>query len=147
MTDTVSPSPIIKCFLRGFKDFLPDDQKSRLATHEDAIAATTSDADDARARHCAVWAIKAADDKNASHPRWKEIRELHEIWKDVWFGVEFSLGGVAGKVPSKTSVGDDIHTEWAESASHVVRKLAEEDGWEHSQWESLLTELIDAKDL
>jgi hypothetical protein len=79
MSNPVSPSPIIECFLRNFKDFLPDDQKAALAKHDDAIAATTSDGDEGRALHCAIWAIKASDEKSASHPRWKEMKEAHQI--------------------------------------------------------------------
>jgi hypothetical protein len=146
MTDSISPSPIIESFLRSFKDFLPDDQKAKLESHRDAIAATTSDADHVRAHHCAVWAIEAANDKNASHPRWKEVRELHQLWKDTWLGAEFSLGGFAGQVPVRSSIGDDVRTQWTEDAADVIRKLAEEDGWENSHWEDLLVELINMKD-
>jgi hypothetical protein len=145
MTDPTSPSPIIECFLRGFKDFLPDDQKAKLETHQDAIAATTSDGDHARARRCAVWAIEAADDKDAAHPRWKEVKELHKIWKDTLLGAEFALGGDLGQVVVRSGIGEDVRTQWAEGASDVIRKLAEEDGWANSHWEDLLVELINEK--
>jgi hypothetical protein len=139
MSNPVSPSPIIECYLRNFKDFLPDDQKAKLATHDDAIAATTSEGDEGRALHCAVWAIKASNEKSASHPRWKEIKESHQIWKDTWFGAEFGL------MMPQSSIGDDVRVQWTESAAEVVRTLAEDDGWGTSHWEDLLVELIDRK--
>jgi hypothetical protein len=139
MSNPVSPSPIIECFLRNFKDFLPDDQKAKLAKHADAIAVTTSKGDEGRALHCAVWAIKASDEKSASHPRWKEIKEAHKIWKDTWFGAEFGL------MMPQSSIGDDVRIQWTESAADVIRALGEDDGWETSQWEDLLVELIGQK--
>jgi len=142
----MSPSPIIECFLRGLQEVLPDDQKAKLETHKDAIAATTSDGDHARARRCVVWAIEAADDKSAAHPRWKEVKELHQIWKDTLLGAEFSLGGDLGQVAVRSGIGEDVRTQWTEDAADVIRKLAEEDGWENSHWEDLLGELISAKD-
>jgi len=52
-----------------------------------------------------MWAIRMADDKDRSHPRWKEIKETHEIWKDIWFGTEFGLfvGGKGSASRSRTS--------------------------------------------
>jgi hypothetical protein len=139
MTNQLSPSPIIECFLRNFKDFLPDDQKAALAKHDGDVAATTSEGDEARALHCAIWAIKAADDKSASHPRWKELKETHRIWKDTWFGAEYGL------MTPQSTIAEDVRIQWTESAAEVIRKLAEEDGWEKSRWEELLVELIGMK--
>ena|ERR1700722_1074058 len=135
MSNQVSPSPIIECFLRNLN--LPDDQKAALAKHDDAIAATTSEGDEERALHCAIWAIKASDEKSASHPRWKEIKEAHQIWKDTWFGAEFGL------TMPQSAIGDDVRIQWTEGAADVVHKLADEDGWKKSRWEALLVELID----
>jgi hypothetical protein len=139
MSNSISPSPIIECFVRNFKDFLPDDQKAELAKHDSEIAATTSDGDKGRALHCAIWAIKAADDKSASHPRWKEVKETHQIWKDTMFGAEFGL------MMKQSSIGDDVRIQWTESAAQVVCNLAEEDGWGKSEWEELLVDLIKLK--
>jgi len=139
VTDYISPSPIIECFVRNFKDFLPDDQKTALEKYDAAIAATTSAADEDRARRCATWAIEAANDKSDSHPRWKEVKEAHKVWKDTWFGAEFGL------MTPQSTVGDDVRIQWTENAADVLKKLAEEDGWEKSPWGELLTELIDLK--
>jgi hypothetical protein len=137
MSATVSPSPIIECFLRELEPGLPADQRSKLSSHEEGISRTTSDVDHARAHRCALWAIEAADDKDASHPRWTQVKELHKLWKDTMFGAEFGLA-----MPS-SSVSEDVRTQWAENAADVVKKLADENGWENSHWEELLTDLID----
>jgi hypothetical protein len=139
MTNSVSPSPIIECFLREFKDFLPEDQKAKLQGHADAIAATTSDADHARALRCAKWAIEAANERDAAHPNWKAIKERHKIWKDSRIDAEFGLAMPSG-------IGEDVRIGWTEDAADVVRSLAEEDGWGNSHWEDLLVELINLKD-
>lgn len=78
-----------------------------------------------------------SDDSNRSHPRWREIKELHQIWKDVWFGTEFSWfsGAHLGAL-------EDIRIQWTEDAVAVAQALGDEDGWENSSWEGLLVELI-----
>ena len=139
MTNQLSPSPIIECLIRNFKDSLPDGQKAALAKHDSAIAATTSEGDEARAVHCAIWAVKAAEDKSASHPRWKELKEAHQVWKDTMFGAEFGL------MTPKSKISDDVRIQWTENAAEVICSLAEEDGWEKSHWEALLNELIEMK--
>jgi hypothetical protein len=139
MTDNVSPSPIIECFLTCLKEFLPADQNAKLQKHDKAIATTTSDGDESRALRCAIWAIKAASNKSGSHPRWKEIKEVHNVWKDTWFGAEFGL------MTPHSSIAEDIRIQWTEAATDVIRNLAEEDGWQDSNWEELLIELIDLR--
>jgi hypothetical protein len=139
MSNSVSPSPVIDCFVRHFKDFLPDDQKAALKKHDAEIAATTSEGDEGRALHCAMWAIRASDDKSASHPRWKEIKAMHKFWNDTIFGAEYGL-----RVP-QPGVGEDVRIQWTESAAEVIRNLADEDGWANSKWEVLLVELIEMR--
>jgi hypothetical protein len=139
MTNSVSPSPVIECFLREFKDWLPDDQKAKLKEHEAAIAATTSDADRARALRCARWAVEAADDKDPTHPRWKEVKEAHALWKDSLIDAEFGLA------TPKSGIAEDVMIGLAEDAADVICKLGDEDGWEKSDWENLLVELISLK--
>ena len=75
-----------------------------------------------------------------SSPRWNEIKEIHQEWKDTWFGLEFGLMGDqgAGRHPD-----EDMHIQWVEDAVTVAKNLGEEDGWEHSPWEALLDELIE----
>jgi len=76
-----------------------------------------------------------ADDKDQSHPRWRELKELHQVWKDTWFGVEF-----AGH--AHENVIEDVKIQWTEDAVAVAKALGEEDGWDRSPWEALLVELI-----
>ena len=137
MAETQSPSPIILCFVRAVQRDFPEVEQEKLKSHEAAIQQTTSKGDSHRARRCAEWAIEMSDDKDQSHPRWKELRELHEIWKDIWFGTEFSwfAGGHLGPL-------EDIKIQWTEDAVAVANALGEEDGWDHSPWEALLVELI-----
>jgi hypothetical protein len=60
-----------------------------------------------------------ADDKDQKHPRWEQIKELHQIWKDTWYGFEC---GVVDALP------------------------LEDDGWENSPWEAPLSQLIDFRE-
>ncbi len=80
-----------------------------------------------------------ADDKNQSHPKWREIKELHQEWKDTWFGVEFGLSPNQG---IDHHPGEDIHIQWVEDAVTVAKTLGEDDGWDKSPWEDLLGDLI-----
>ena len=128
----------------------PDDEKSKLAQHEEQIAQTTSDGDHHRARLCGRWAIRMANDKNQKHPRWEQLKERHQLWKDEWFAFDF---GVADAVPGsgthhlvgKAEPLEDVRIEWVENAVAVAKRIGEEDGWENAPWEKLLTDLIDYK--
>src|SRR5580698_2633753 len=104
MSKPVSPSPVIETFISKFKDFLPDDQKAKLQEHESAIAATTSDGDESRALRCASWAMKAASSKPDTHPKWKEIKEAHKMWKETLFDAEWAL------TTRHSNIGDDVRT-------------------------------------
>jgi hypothetical protein len=139
MSTPVSPSPVIETFVSKFKDFLPDDQKSKLQTHESAIAATTSEGDESRALRCAIWAMKTASNKSDSHPRWKEVKDVHKIWKETLFDAEWGL------TTRHSSIGDEVRTGWIQSATDVIRYSGEDDGWQNSHWEELLVELINLK--
>ena len=150
MANPSSPSPIIEVFLREVHATFPEDESAKIAAHQEAIARTTSEGDPHRARLCVKWAIKMADDKTKKHPRWAQLKERHEIWKDEWFAFDF---GVADATPGsgthhmvgKASPLEDVRIEWVEDAVAVAKKLGEEDGWQNSPWESLLAELIDYK--
>jgi hypothetical protein len=130
-----SPSPILGCFTEAVQRDFPAAQSAKLAAHQAAISRTTSRGDAHRARRCAEWAITMADDKDQSHPRWRELKELHQVWKDTWFGLEFARH--AGE-----SVIEDVKIQWTEDAVAVAKALGEEDGWDRSPWEALLAELI-----
>ena len=150
MAKSTSPSPIIEVFVREVHASFPDDEKSKLAQHEEQIAQTTSDGDHHRARLCGRWAIRMANDKNQKHPRWEQLKERHQLWKDEWFAFDF---GVADAVPGsgthhlvgKAEPLEDVRIEWVENAVAVAKRIGEEDGWENSPWEKLLTDLIDYK--
>jgi hypothetical protein len=147
MAKSTSPSPIIEVFVREVHASFPDSEQTKLAAHEGAIAETTSDGDPHRARLCARWAIKMADDKNQKHPRWAQLKERHQMWKDEWFALDFGLAdGLPGSgthhLVGKPEPLEDVRIEWVENAVAVAKRLGEEDGWENSPWEGLLNDLI-----
>ncbi len=150
MATPISPSPIIEVFVNEVQASFPEAESEKIASHEAAIAQTTSEGDPHRARLCVKWAIKMADDKHQKHPRWAQLKERHQIWKDEWFALDFGIADALPGTGSHHVVGkatpiEDVRIEWVEDAVAVAKKLGEEDGWENSPWESLLTELIDYK--
>jgi hypothetical protein len=150
MTNVSSPSPIVEVFVNAVHETFPEDEKAKLASYEDAIATTTSEGDPHRARLCVKWAIKMADDKSQKHPRWKQLQERHQIWKDDWFAFDFGVADATPwsgthKVVGKAEPLEDVRIQWVENAVAVAKRLGEDDGWENSPWEALLTELIDYK--
>lgn len=90
---------------------------------------------------CLRWAIDMSDDKNQSHPRWHQIKELHEEWKDTLFGAEFGL--TQAGVPH--TPGEDIHFQWVENAVLVAKTLGQEHGRD-SSWTHLLEDLVQVED-
>jgi hypothetical protein len=126
MVNSMSPSPIIGLFVNEVHSSFPEGEKKKVAAHEDAIDKTTSDGDPHRARLCARWAIKMADDRNSKHPRWEQLKERHQMWKDEWFALEF---GVADAVPGSGTRGvvgkaeplEDVRIEWVETPSPLPR--------------------------
>jgi hypothetical protein len=124
------------------REQFPDAEQEKLTRHEDALKRTNSAADGHRARHCALWAIEHAKDKSASHPRWKQIKEAHEVWKNVWFGLEFGIGDVESRAAGPPEPLEDVKIEWTQEAVTIAKAIGEEDGWDASPWESLLVELI-----
>jgi hypothetical protein len=151
MAQVSSPSSIIELFVNAAHQAFPEAEKAKLAAYGDAIATTTSQGDHHRARLCARWAITMAADKNQTHPRWEQLKERHQMWKDEFFGLEF---GVADATPSsgthrlvgKAEPLEDVRIQWVDNAVAVAERLGEDDGWEHSPWQALLQELIDYKD-
>ncbi len=137
---TTSPSPVIEAFVRQIAEELPSTQAAKLGTHRPAIEKTTNHRDGQRARRCAEWAIGVAADRDLPHPRWREIKEVHAIWRDMFRGAGYSAmtEGVGRPEPLK-----DIEFEWVDDAVEVAKLVGETDGWGHAPWESLLVELID----
>jgi hypothetical protein len=146
MTTPISPSPILECFVRAVKEDFPKEQSAKIVSHQAEIDQTTSEGDHHRARRCALWAIEMADEKDRSHPRWKQIKELHQVWKDTWFALEFAgadaLPGSQHGMVGKAEPLEDVRIEWTTNAVDVAKAIGEEAGWEHSSWEDLLVELI-----
>ncbi len=140
MSEILTPSPILECFVRNAQEDFPSEEAAKADRFAEAISHTTSEADTERARRCFHWAFTMADDKSRSHPRWREIKELHQEWKDTWFGLDFGLAGHQG---ASHTPGEDMHIQWVEDAVTVAKNLGEEDGWDHSPWEDLLGELVD----
>jgi hypothetical protein len=150
MTNPISPSPLIEVFVHEVHASFPKDEYDKIASHEEAIAKTTSEGDPHRARLCVKWAIKMADDHNQAHPRWEQLKERLQIWKDDWFAFDFGVGDALPGSGSHHVVGkatpiEDVRIEWVQGAVAVAKRLGEDDGWENSPWESLLTDLIDVK--
>jgi hypothetical protein len=150
MTTPISPSPLIEVFVNEARSSFPDDQSNKIASHETAIAQTTSEGDPHRARLCVKWAINMSDDKNQQHPRWEQLKERLQIWKDEWFAFDFGVADALPYTGSHHIVGkampiEDVRIEWVQDAVAVARRLGEEDGWENSPWEALLVEMIDVK--
>jgi hypothetical protein len=121
MSTPISLSPILGCFVRAAKRDFPEAQSAKIADHQADIDQTTSESDHHRARRCALWAIEMADEKDRTHPHWKQIKELQEVWKDTWFGLDFGAadalpgtqhGGVGKPEPSKTSGSNGRRTQW-----------------------------------
>ena len=147
MANVTSPSPIIAVFVHEVHASFPEAEVDKLASHEDAIAKTNSEGDPHRARLCVKWAIKMADDKRHKHPRWEQLRERHEIWKNDWFAFDFGVANATPGSGTHHAVGkaepiEDVRIQWVEDAVAVAKRLGEEDGWENSPWEALLTEMI-----
>jgi len=147
MAELISPSPIIGVFVSEAHASFPESESGKLAAYGDAIAKTTSEGDHHRARLCVDWAIKMSDDKDQKHPRWEQFKELHQIWKDTWFGIDFGLGDAVPLSGTHGAVGkaepiEDVRIQWVENAVAVAKTLGEDDGWDHSPWEALLKELI-----
>jgi hypothetical protein len=141
---------MIETFVHAVDREFPEGEKSKMAQHQDAIAQTTSEGDPHRARICVKWAIRMANDKNQKHPRWEQLKQRHQIWKDEWFAFDFGVGDATPFSGSKGVVGkaepiEDIRIEWVEDAVAVAKRLGEEDGWENAPWEALLIELINFK--
>lgn len=148
MANPISPSPIIEVFVSEVHASFPEVERQKIASYAEAISKTTSDGDSHRARLCVRWAIRMADDKNRKHPRWEQLKERHQIWKDDWFALEFAMGDaihISGShhIVGKAEPTEDIRIKWVENAVAVAKRLGEEDGWESSPWEELLTELVD----
>ena len=118
---------------------MPDDQLEKLEACEASIATTTDAEDRRRARRCALWAIHVASDKELSHPEWRRIKELHEVWKDLWFGIEY---GLVQEGTGKREPLEDVEIEWVEDAIDVAHHVGSALGWEHAPWAQLLNELI-----
>jgi hypothetical protein len=142
MDEIITPSSIIGTFVREVEREFPESETAKLAAHEAAIAKTTTEQDAHRARLCARWAITKAEEKSSEHPRWQGIKEAHQIWRDIIFGMEYSfgVGPDGGSLGSKS----DAEIQWTEGAVHVAKALADEDGWASVPWEDLLVSLIDA---
>jgi hypothetical protein len=96
----------------------------------------------AGALHCAKWAVESAHSKSASHPRWKELKEAHQVWKDSWFSIEFGVADIKTHVAGSPTPIEDLKIQWTENAVAVAEQLGKEDGWERSSWEQLSVDLI-----
>jgi hypothetical protein len=139
MSDVISPSPIVECFVRTARQSFPPEEAAKLDTFGEAVAGTTSAEDARRAKRCVEWAVAHSDDKLQEHPRRHELREQLHAWHEEWTALEF---GVVGPQGAGHHPLVDLHIEQTEAAVEVAAHLGELDGWVHSPWEDLLRELI-----
>lgn len=135
---TETPSALLGTFVRSAQKTFPPDQLAKLDAYSTAVSHTTSKRDPERARRCALWAIEQSADRQQGHPRWREVREVHELWKESWFGAEFGLTGPSGALGPP----QEIRIQWVEEAVKVAQMLGQDDGWDQSPWEALLQDLL-----
>lgn len=140
MSDIKSPSSIISTFVREVNRDFPSEECGKVKAHEEAIAKTTTENDGHRARMCAAWAIEIVKKKDSEHPRWKEIKQLHQEWSNTVFAGRFALSSI-GPEGRLGPIGD-VEILWTEDAVHLAKNLADEDGWSEVPWEDLLVAMI-----
>ena len=70
-------------------------------------------------------------------PEWHKIKEVHELWKDVVFGVKFADNLYRQE---KAEPIKDVEIQWVEDAVNVAKIVGEQLGWEHAPWEDLLVD-------
>jgi len=143
MSTPASPSPIVQLFVTSAREAFPPGEVAKLELHDTAVAATTSAADPYRAKRCVDWAIEHADDKERSHPWWAELRERLHAWREESSALGF---GIVGPQGTERHPIVDFRVRQVEAAVDVAVRLGEEDGWDHSPWETLLDELIDMEE-
>ena len=147
MAKSTSPSPIIEVFVREVHASFPDSEKSKLATHERDCQDDLR-RDPHRAVSAPKWAIRMADDKSQKHPRWEQLKERHQMWKDEWFAVRFRSGATRSPeaAPTTSSVRRSRWKTYGSSGSRTRWPWPNDSGRRTDgelPWEELLTELID----
>jgi hypothetical protein len=133
------PSPVIAYLVEQLDLVLPDPDKARLAAHADEVARSTHNGDLHRAWRCAGWAVDVAEHSGHSHlsDLARELKEVHKLWRDSWFGAEFGVMLRDGVGP-----GHDIEIQWVDDAVRIAKSVAQETGWGSVPWEELLTGLL-----
>lgn len=137
--EATSPSPVIEYLVDQLDQVLPEFDRARLGAHGEAVARTTHHGDLHRAWRCAGWAVDLAERSGHSHlaQAAQGLKEVHQLWKDSWFGAEFGIAVRDGVGP-----GRDIELQWVDDAVVVAKGVAKESGWAAVPWEDLLTELL-----
>jgi hypothetical protein len=146
-TQVISPSPIIEVYLNDARRDFPESERKKLTQYAEEIGRTTSEGDPHRARMCLKWALHQVEDANRSHPRWEQLKERFRIWREDWSAFDF---GIADAMPGsgthhrvgKAEPIEDVRIQWAQAAVDVARRIGEEEGWENSPWQGLLSDLI-----
>jgi hypothetical protein len=136
------PSPVIAYLVRQLGLVLPDPDERRLAGHADEVARSTSHGDLHRAWRCAGWAVDVAEHSGHSHlsDLARDLKEVHRLWRDSWFGAEFGVMVKDGVGP-----GHDIEIQWVDDAVRIATSVAQETGWASVPWEDLLSGLLAIK--
>ncbi len=74
---------MLELFVRNVQEQFPKEEAAKVERFADAIARSTSDANTKRGAALLPLGIR--------NGRRHEIKQLHQEWKDTWFGVEFGL--------------------------------------------------------
>jgi len=117
-----SPSAVITSFVEAAKKDFPETELAKLDAHADAIAATTTHHDAARATMCAAWAVITTDEDTPRFGIWHSFVET---------------GHVIG-----ASLSHNAEENLAETAVAVAVKLGAQIDWSEIPWEDLLTKMI-----
>jgi hypothetical protein len=143
-SELTSPSPILAYLVEQLALYLPEASKKTLGVYDDAIARTTHHGDLHRAWQCAGWAVDLAERSGQSHVgrMAHELKEVHKLWKDSWFGAEF---GILGKLGHGVGPGEDIEIQWVDDSVAIAKAVSETSGWDSVPWQELLTSLLDVE--
>jgi len=134
--EATNPSPVVQYLVELLDQALDEPDRQRLRAHADAVAHTTHHGDLHRAWRCAGWAVDLAEHSGHSHLA-QELKEVHQLWKDSWFGAEFGIA-----VRDHVGPGRDVELQWVDDAVAIARGVAKESGWAAVPWEELLTGLL-----
>ncbi len=138
-----TPSPILRYLVDALAEALPEADYDRLTSHDEAIAATTSQGDTRRALRCADWAVELAGEieKDGGHHPLRRLGEVLHQARQAGAALEI---GIMTKLPGVHA--PDVETvEWIDDVVAVAKEVAERSGWVAVPWEDLIVELVEVE--